>query len=153
MSAILAIRITLTIPDNEARTAYSTLRRLGVAVGQLERADLYLYSGELEADAVTTAVKHNEAMFNENMHELSIRQSAAPVHGELWVLEDRPAYFSLGAFGRVARLRAWRLLSMAGAPADEATVAEAAEVLLCNPAVQRRVCHIDELPLEDTIAR
>ncbi len=41
MSALRTVAIRLKIPDNEAYTALTALRRLGVDVGRLERAEIW----------------------------------------------------------------------------------------------------------------
>ena len=140
------IAIRLKIPDNEAFTALSALRRLNVAVERLERADLWIFTAE-KADGLLESVKANEALFNPNKHELLVRESDVPLPGEVWIEElgDDPGLRArLG--GKIVpgvrsakRYVAWRLLGAGGEPLATAAVEAAATALLCNPAIERAV--------------
>ncbi len=149
MSALRCVEVVLTIPDNEARTALATLRRLGIEAAGLERADLYRCEVESEAaaDELVETLRGLEPVFNPNKHALRLR-AAAPQPGELWVEEaeaaDAPqatapvriAGRALPGVLRLTRAVAWRLLDGAGAAAERSIVERASE-LLCNPAFQK----------------
>jgi hypothetical protein len=146
----LALEVALTIPDNEALTALATLRRLGVDLGALERADLWLFEVEPDrAGELVETVRATETIFNPNKHALRVRDTAAPESGEAWL--DEPAVAALlGPPVRVAgrllpgveraeRFVAWRLRDRHGRPAAAEVVDRALETLLCNPAFQRAI--------------
>lgn len=116
MPRLVAIR--LTIPDNEAYTALAALQRLGVAVDRLERADLvWLAPGRTPA-------------FNPNKHAVSELAVENPREGEVWIeRSDTPG-----------EAVAWRLYA-GGAPAPLQAVRAAAELLLCNPAIEKARFH------------
>jgi hypothetical protein len=134
----LAVFIRPTIPDNEGRTAFSTLRRLGVQLGGLERAELLLFSDDCAVDAVLAAVHADESVFNSNTHAVSVAVVEKPAAGEVWIASDIPDVVAIDGIGEARRLTAWTLRGTAG-PADEATIALALERLLCNRAVQHVV--------------
>jgi len=117
MLRLVAIR--LKIPDNEAYTALTALRRLGVEADRLERADLVWLQPGQEPD------------FNPNKHVVSELADENPREGEVWI-ED--ADFPGEAV-------AWRLLLADGTPAPPATVRAAADLLLCNPAIEKARFH------------
>jgi hypothetical protein len=146
----LAVEVALTIPDNEALTALATLRRLGVDLGTLERADLWLFEVEPErVDQLVETVRGTETIFNPSKHALRVRDTAAPQSGEAWL--DEPAVAALlGPPVRVAgrllpgveraeRFVAWRLRDRHGRPAVAEVVDRSLETLLCNPAFQRAI--------------
>lgn len=149
----IAAAIVLTIPDNQARTAYSTLRRLGLAIGGLRRADVIVLEDPAELGAFEAAVRQNEALFNENTHDLWAGPLEAPSPGELWIIDDRPERFVIGKLGHAVRFAGWRLEDAAGNPAAGEHLDEAARLLLCNPAVQRRILHVHDLPRGEYSAR
>ena len=144
---IACVEVGLIIPDNEARTALATLQRLGVALGGLERADLYLceISGDATDELVAT-LRGIETVFNPNKHAIRVRPvNAEP--GEVWVDEAdairEPVAQPIRIAGReIAGLRtferfvAWRLWAAPGVAADTAPVGGATDLLLCNPAFQ-----------------
>ena len=145
----LCVEIALTIPDNEAETAAATLRRLGVAVERLERADLYVMEADSGTDpaALGDSLRHIETLFNPNKHLLRSR-AAAPEAGEVWIHErahgpEEPEEGAVRVAGRalpgvvsIERFTLWRLRDAAGSPAADETVMRATETLLCNPAFQ-----------------
>ncbi len=146
MSHVRCVAITLKIPDNEAFTALMTLQRLRVPVSQLERADIWLFETE-QSDGLLEAVQANELLFNPNKHTLSERAGADPLEGELWVEElgqDPSLRAQLGGkmisgVRSAKRVRGWQLFDENGAPAEQAVVKTAADVLLCNPAIERAI--------------
>lgn len=145
---IRCIEVRLTIPDNEARTAFATLGRLGVAVRGLERADLYRCDVEDAAAAgLADELRACEGIFNPNKHALVERAGDGPVAGEVWVDEagplertDAPVVVSgrtLAGVRSLERYVAWRVIGEDGVPAPRETVAAATNALLCNTAFQR----------------
>jgi hypothetical protein len=144
---IRCVEVRLSIPDNEALTAFATLQRLGVSLGSLERSDLYRVDVDDEhAPALAAELRACEGIFNLNKHALREREGEAPGAGEVWVDEfgSRPHTGTVTISGRtlagvrsLERFTAWRLLDPGGTPADRDVVSSAARALLCNPAFQR----------------
>ena len=146
---IRCVEVSLTIPDNEARTALATLRRLGLTATGLERADLYRCEiADDAADALVEALRGIETIFNPSKHAIRSRDTLGPAAGEVWIDEISTAgpapVRDLRIAGRTIagliafeRFTAWRLSSVPGVLADEATVVAATELLLCNPAFQK----------------
>jgi hypothetical protein len=144
---ILCVEVALTIPDNEARTALSTLQRLGVPAATLERADLYRFDvAEDAAEALVAMLRGFEAVFNPSVHALRVRPGERPATGEVWVDEAgseqtappvRIAGRALPGVRGLERFKAWRLARADGSPADAATLTAATETLLCNSAFQK----------------
>ncbi len=150
MSATLAVEVALTIPDNEADTALATLLRLGVPLARLERADLYRFEIEPDAQQSLLAALHRlETIYNPNKHVMRVRSEPQPQPGELWVDEIHPsspaaargpvriAGRTLDGVLNVERFVAWRVVDAEGRPAAAEVVTLAAETLLCNPAFQK----------------
>jgi hypothetical protein len=146
----LTLEVALTIPDNEALTAFTTLRRLGVEVGSVERADVWRFGVDPgSAEALVAAVRVTETIFNPNKHRLRQRDDGLPGQGEVWIDEvaasirgDRPFRFAgrdLPGVSRLERFVAWRLFDREGSPAPRSVVDSAVETLLCNPAFQRAI--------------
>lgn len=148
------VDVALTIPDNEAETALATLRRLGVELGELRRADLYCIELEREREEETiAALRGTETIFNPNKHALRVRFETSPSPGEVWVDELphearepssngrrgalRVAGLELPGLRRIDRFTAWQLFDVDGNPASPELVRQATETLLCNPAFQR----------------
>ncbi len=135
------IAIKLKIPDNAAFSALTALRRLGVDVERVERADIWQFAGPGSSDDVATSVKRNESLFNPNKHVLEVLESPSPRAGETWISNipipgDVPPGSSAGAAKHYV---AWRLFAGHDRPADKATVTSAIEKLLCNPAIERAI--------------
>lgn len=127
------VAIRLKIPDNEAYTALTALRRLGVPVERVERAEIFVFPDASEDPAAR--VMQSETLFNPNKHVLQTLDGDAPRAGEVWIEE-------LGAPDAVRDFRryvGWRLFDAAGAPAQTDVVRSAAERLLCNPAIERAI--------------
>jgi hypothetical protein len=141
------IEIRLIISDNEAYTALVTLRRLGIDLGDLRRADVWRFETEDAYDpTLLERVRTLETIYNPNKHALCLRDGDCPEPGEVWI--DEPAHGVLEAPVRisgqelagVARAKhstAWRLLLADGEPAPAETVDRAVRILLCNSAFQR----------------
>jgi hypothetical protein len=147
---IRCLEVSLAIPDNEARTALSTLQRLGIGVQGLERSDLYRCEVDDAAeDGLVATFSGLETVYNPNKHVLRVRESARPGPGEVWVdaidaTRDRAASGFVRIAGRtlpgvrsLERFTAWRLSEAAGTPASGDVVAAATERLLCNSAFQK----------------
>jgi hypothetical protein len=136
--------VSLTIPDNEAYTALTTLARMGLPVERAVRADVWIVRLDpARSEAVDAAIRAFEGIFNPNKHRLEIRSDAAPRAGEVWIMprDERPA-ITIG--GRtvegvhgVRRCTAWRLLDAHGADVPPALLERATEMFLCNPAFQK----------------
>jgi phosphoribosylformylglycinamidine (FGAM) synthase PurS component len=134
------VAIRLKIPDNTAFSALTALRRLGVQVDRVERADIWQFAGPGSSEDVATSVKRNESLFNPNKHVLEVLDSASPRAGETWISNissagDVPS----SSKGAAKHYVAWRLFGAEDRPADKATVASAIEKLLCNPAIERAI--------------
>lgn len=128
-----AVAIGLKIPDNTAYTAFTTLRRLGVAVERVERYDILHFRDEDGStdEALRRRVESDETIFNPNKHRLTVLQKIAPRAGEVWIEtlgDERDA---------VRRYVGWRLFGGNGAPAARDVLNAAVEALLCNPAIER----------------
>jgi hypothetical protein len=146
---IRTIEVSLAIPDNEARTALATLRRLGVELAALERADLYRCDvAEADADRLVDILRACETVYNPNKHVLRVRADGRPGPGEVWIDEigsgSPPGSGPISIAGRtlpgvvaLERFTAWRLFSESDRPANAALVSVATETLLCNPAFQK----------------
>ena len=111
------IAISLKISDNESFSALQALRRLGLPVARIERSEIY-------DDGACT-----QARFNPNKH-VCVPADPHPRPGEVWIeeLDGEPGH-------RVA----WRLFHEGGSPVAHDVAARAAEVLFCNPAVERAI--------------
>ncbi len=124
--------ITLKIPDNAAYTTLTTLQRLGLPVARVERSEIWVVDDAGDADDFAARMERNETLFNPNKHRLAVLDANAPRAGEMWIEET-------GAHAPHGRRRyvGWRLLDRDGKPADRALLREAAERLLCNPAIEK----------------
>lgn len=141
------VAIRLKIPDNEAYTALTALRRLGVDVARVERAQVWLLNDTGEAADFIARVERNETLFNPNKHVLQLLGDAVPGEGEVWIEEadgGREDDDDLRRLGRPVagvtggkRFTGWRLFEDDGTAASPTTVRQAVEKLLCNPAIER----------------
>lgn len=135
--------ISLTIPDNEAFTAYETLGRLGIDASRVQRADIWLFEVDDErAGDLASTVASIETIYNPNKHRLTERPNDRPSSGEVWIATRDEAPSTLVA-GRaipgvraIRRRTAWRLLDDAGQDVAPAVMDRAVETFLCNPAFQ-----------------
>lgn len=139
------VAIKLKIPDNEAYTALTALRRLGINLAKLERAEIWTFEDAGSESDFVARVERNETLFNPNKHELQVLASAKPRGGEAWI-EELGAHDEvrghLGGKGiagvtKARRYVGWRLFKAPNVPADVATVQDAVTQLLCNPAIER----------------
>lgn len=139
------VAVKLKIPDNEAYTALTALRRLGINLAKLERAAIWTFEDEGAQDDFVARVERNETLFNPNKHELAVLPSDAPRSGEAWIEEigahdDVRGHLGGKGIAGVTKARryvGWRLFKAPGVPADDATVENAVAQLLCNPAIER----------------
>jgi hypothetical protein len=142
VSAVRTFAVSLTIPDNEAFTAFETLARLGIPVGRVVRADVWQFELDGPADGLAQTVASLETIFNPNKHRLVERTADRPEPGEVWIAprDETPATRVAGrplAGVRAIRRRiAWRLLDESGADVPSDVRTRAIETFLCNPAFQ-----------------
>jgi len=135
--------VSLTIPDNEAYTALTTLARMGLPVDRAIRADVWVLTLDPEhVAAVDAQVPTFEGIFNPNKHRLEIRSDASPRAGEVWIMprDERPAITiggrSVEGVLGARRCTVWRLLDADGTDVPPAILERATEMFLCNPAFQ-----------------
>ncbi|HUA08737.1 MAG TPA: hypothetical protein VMA98_05630 [Candidatus Acidoferrales bacterium] len=123
-----AVAINLKIPDNAAYTALVTLRRLGIEVARVERSQIVRYKNAPDARQLAAAVESDESLYNPNKHRVTVLEHDAPRPGEVWIVQDdadRPV--------------GWRLYRAPGEPVARDVLMQAAERLLCNPAIERAI--------------
>jgi phosphoribosylformylglycinamidine (FGAM) synthase PurS component len=130
------LAIGLKIPDNTAYTAMVTLRRLGVEVQRVERAEILRFDNDENGTELRARVERDESIFNPNKHRLTVLANAKPRPGEVWIE-------TIGNEATVARMAAkryvgWRLFA-GDAPASRETLDAAVTALLCNPAIERAI--------------
>jgi hypothetical protein len=139
-----AVAIGLKIPDNTAYTALVALRRLGVAVGRVERNEIYFFEDENDRSALADRIAADEVIFNPNKHRLTILERDRPGRGEVWIEPLLASKSGPAATG-------WRLLDDEGGPVEREVLGAAIERLLCNPAIDRALTGNGE-PVERDIA-
>lgn len=136
--------VSLSIPDNEAFTALTTLARMGLTVAEVRRADVWVARvdpdriGDVDSTLATV-----ETIFNPNKHRLEVRSDVRPQPGEVWVMsrDETPATTVLGravpgVFG-IVRRTSWRLLDEHGNDVPARDLQHAIDGFLCNPAFQK----------------
>ena len=138
--------ITLTIPDNEAFTALTTLARMGLPVSAAVRSDVWIATLEARAVAVLDGtIGTIETVYNPNKHRLDVRADAVPRPGEVWITarDETPAITVAGrtvaGVRGIVRRTAWRLLDEHGADVPAEILDRATETFLCNPAFQKAI--------------
>jgi hypothetical protein len=138
--------VTLTIPDNEAYTALTTLARMGLAVETAVRSDVWIASVEAEhAAALDGTITTIETVYNPNKHRLEVREDARPRSGEVWITahDETPATTIAGrtvdGVRGIVRRTSWRLLDQHGADVPANVLDRATESFLCNPAFQKAI--------------
>lgn len=140
--SLRTVAIKLKIPDNEAYTALTALRRLGIDVARLERAEIWqLEDGGNDAD-FAQRVERNETLFNQNKHELLVLDADRPREGEAWIeqLDAKDVSLRIAGVASARRYVGWRLFTQGHTPAGPQTVRAAVDQLLCNPAIERAIC-------------
>jgi len=137
--SLRTIAVKLKIPDNEAYTALTALRRLGVDIARLERAEIWQLEDTANADDFAERVERNETLFNPNKHELQILDGDRPREGEAWIeqLDAHDVAVRIAGVSHARRYIGWRLFSQAHTPAQPQIVRAAVDQLLCNPAIER----------------
>jgi phosphoribosylformylglycinamidine (FGAM) synthase PurS component len=137
--SVRTVAVKLKIPDNEAYTALTALRRLGIEAGRLERAEIWQMEDTGADGDFTQRFERNETLFNQNKHELQVLDIDGPRDGEAWIeqLDAKDVSVRVAGVTRARRYIGWRLFSQAHTPADAQTVRAAVEQLLCNPAIER----------------
>jgi phosphoribosylformylglycinamidine (FGAM) synthase PurS component len=140
--ATLAFAVVLTIPDNEAFTAYEALARMGLPIEAIERADIWRFEVDAaHADTLRRELATIETIFNPNKHRLEERDGDAPAPGEVWVAPRDEARTTtvagrtLPGVSAIRRATAWRVRAT-GADSD-AVLDRAVTEFLCNPAFQK----------------
>jgi hypothetical protein len=145
VSAIRTFTVSLTIPDNEAFTAFETLARLGIPVGRVARADVWQFEVDGADGDLAAAVASFETIFNPNKHRLAERASDRPEPGEVWIAprDEAPATRIAGrpipGVRAIRRHTSWRLLDETGRHVPTDVLARAVETFLCNPAFQMAI--------------
>ena len=138
---MIAVSISLKIPDNTAYTALVALRRLGVDAERVARSEILFFEDE-DPEALAIRVMNDERLFNPNKHRLSVLDSSRPRPGEVWVLPLEGG-----------RATAWRLFDAKGLPVEGSVLQAAIERLLCNPAIEKAVTSSDGSEITDAIER
>ena len=135
------VAIKLKIPDNEAYTALTALRRLGINLARLERSEIWQFEDAGSAEDFAERVERNETLFNPNKHELQVLDTGRPREGEVWIeqldAQDVPVRIAGVSAGR--KYVGWRLFDDRHTPASAVEVRSAADQLLCNPAIERAI--------------
>jgi hypothetical protein len=140
---IRTFAVSLTIPDNEAFTAFETLGRLGIPAARVVRSDIWIFEVEDQAAGrLASTVGSIETIHNPNKHRLLERASDEPDPGEVWIAtrDEAPATQvagrSIPGVSAIRRRTSWRLLDEAGRNVDSSILDRAVETFLCNPAFQ-----------------
>ncbi|MGA8535511.1 MAG: hypothetical protein WB615_15490 [Candidatus Tumulicola sp.] len=139
------VAIGLKIPDNEAYTALSALRRLGLDVEEIERSEIWQFDDAGDAATLAARVRANATIFNPNKHRLEVLERQSPRAGEAWIDEvdqhddarERLGGTTIDSVSRAVRSVGWRLHGRGGAPVARETLVRAVEGLLCNPAIEK----------------
>lgn len=138
--------VALTIPDNEAFTALETLRRLGLRIGGVRRADIWTFAVDAAlAGRLPETIAGVETIFNPNKHQIMERHGGRPLDGEVWIGPQDDA--SAGTVGgralagvrEIRRRVAWLLVDETGSIVEPAVLDLAVETFLCNPAFQKAI--------------
>jgi hypothetical protein len=140
---IRTFAVSLTIPDNEAFTAFETLGRLGVPAARIVRSDIWSFEvDERAAGDLAATISSIETISNPNKHRLIERSSDRPETGEVWIAprDEAPATEVAGrpipGVRAIRRRTAWRLLDEGGRDVAPDVLDRAVETFLCNPAFQ-----------------
>ena len=142
MSRTQTFAVTLTIPDNEAFTAFETLDGLGIPVARVARADIWQFDVDETAGDLGATIGSIETIHNPNKHRLVERPSNEPQSGEVWIA-PRDESETTAVPGRavrgvrsVRRRTSWRLQDESGRDVPREQLDRAVETFLCNPAFQ-----------------
>lgn len=139
--SLRTIAIKLKIPDNAAYTALTALRRLGIELARLERAEIWQLEDTGSENDFAARVERNETLFNPNKHELHVLDAGRPREGEAWIedLDAKDVPLRIAGVTSARRYVGWRLFSSGHTPADAGAVRAAVDHLLCNPAIERAI--------------
>jgi phosphoribosylformylglycinamidine (FGAM) synthase PurS component len=140
-----AVAIELKIPDNEAYTALTALRRLGLSVDRVERREIWHLADAGDPETLAERVRANATIFNPNKHRLEVLDRRAPRSGEVWIDEagehdevrEHLGGTSIVGVRGASRSIGWRLRAPGGAPVTRDVLVSAVEGLLCNPAIEK----------------
>jgi phosphoribosylformylglycinamidine (FGAM) synthase PurS component len=143
--SLRTIAVKLKIPDNEAFTALTALRRLGIDITRLERAQIWQLRDTGSAADFAQRVERNETLFNPNKHELQVLDANGPREGEAWIeqLDAQDVRPRITGVTTGRTYVGWRLFSQPHGPAGIQTLRAAVEQLLCNPAIERALLKDD----------
>lgn len=140
-----AVAIRLKIPDNAAYTALVALRKLGVHVDRVERAEIRFFEGD-DAGALVARIESDETIFNPNKHQVALLDAGTPRSGEVWIE-------SLGPASRTAPdAIGWRLFDARDEPVSRRELDAAIDRLLCNPAIERAIVAVRESDRDISVA-
>ena len=140
-----AAAISLKIPDNEAYTALTALRRLGVNAERVERSEIWCVDDHGDPDDFAQRMERNETIFNPNKHRLTVLERSTPRPGEVWICEigahdevrEHLGGKTIAGITQARRYVGWRLLDAHAQPVSHDVLAAATERLLCNPAIEK----------------
>lgn len=135
------VEIRLKVPDSTAYTALVALQHLGVDVARVEHAVVWEITDHGDPKTLAARIERNEAMFNPNLHTISIRESSLPQAAEIWVWEvDRQAWKLPGrgveGVSNAKPMTSWRLFDEQDEPVSKETLDRACDELLRNAAVE-----------------
>jgi hypothetical protein len=140
------IAISLKIPDNAAYTALVALRKLGVHLERVERAEIRFVDADADVATLTARIESDETIFNPNKHKLAVLDVGTPRSGEVWIesLGPQPPT-APDAIG-------WRLFDARGEGVSRRELDAAIDRLLCNPAIERAVVAAPESDRDISVA-
>ena len=135
------VEVRLKVPDNTAYTALVALQNLGIDVSRVEHAAVWELADHGKPSTLVARIERNEAIFNPNLHVITIRSQPLPEGSEIWVWEvDRGAWKLPGrgieGIAGAKPMTSWRLFDKNGEPAPEETLDRACNELLRNAAVE-----------------
>ena len=111
------VAIRLKIPDNEVYTAMTALRRLGVDLARLERAEILQFEDSGSEEQFVRRIERMETLFNPNNND----STCSSMDGRAKAKRRGIQEFAANA-GTPRRYVGWRLFSGAHAPASVQTV-------------------------------
>ncbi len=135
------VEIRLKVPDNAAYTALVALQHLGIDVARVEHAVVWGLTDDGDPATLVARIERNQALFNPNLHAVSIRSQSRPETAEIWIWEvDHDAWRLPGrgieGVTSAKPMASWRLFQRDGRPASEETLRRACNELLRNAAVE-----------------
>lgn len=138
------VAIALKIPDNASFTALTALRRMGLELHAVDRREIWQLDDAGAPETLADRIAANAAIFNPNKHRIVPLDRHEPAAGEVWIsprgrhdeVRERLGGAGIEGVTHATRSVGWRLHGAAGFPAARATLVQAVERLLCNPAVE-----------------